>query len=865
MWYKCKETELTMKQIAAVIFCLFAALIHAEEPWIETTEPVTIEVRGIVVDPEGMPVPGAVVRSDFDGVQCETDGAGRFVLSLTMPQYRRLRIYRPDKSQIALSTFLHKSQADPKTGEFRIPLVPARKLTGRVVDAEGKPVPGATVWSTSINNQGITDIAETDDAGNFTLHHPSGVPLGLVVAKKSGLGIDFLAVNETDSPSDGPFTIPLTGARTVRFKAVDGNDNPLEGIEFSVWVFRKGNEHLNPVGLEFIRQKTDVAGIAVFDWLPNWTMEPVEFAGRLRETLNRLMPQTLHVDLQVGLKEVTAVFEPGVFVRGTVLLPDGGPAVNWNVVLDPTDKRWRNFQTDRRGRYEFYVERNQTFRIYVRQRDDVDFNPTTAPDAVAPTRFGMNSGETGLDGLDFRLVKPVRVFGEIKGNPPPGEPGHQSQVRIAEGNPEFFDSDNDGQAFWNSPFRCANVKPDGTFQCWLAPGTFKLRIDDQLSHDKSETKTVIVADLPEIRVDFEVKQDTKYRDVTVRLELPDGTKTGLDHSLTVLFEQRKENGGNPYMMQKNAVAEASMVFKVPGREMEILAVSPDHRFGKYAKLSPETSELTLRLEPTGTVSGILTNDRKNNEPLARRRVEARPKGAWIFPQAIVLTDDQGRFEFTGFVPGIDYELQFTLEPRDWPGVFRAWQSLKTVKAESGKSIDIGTVPCNPILGGHDEFSWAFWGLYIRGHGGKNFDSLFRELLDRAKKENRRLLVLFTENEFDSMYHRFTHFDLAPALYGDPDVASIFERFLFMGVPTDKPSRHKAAFYDKAKVFAKRLGFDEDVVDQPTLCVFGADGKLLHVDDLSEIMEYGPIQGGKPKITVNKAGLLEFLNRWTEAE
>lgn len=865
--------------VTLLILLRCVALI-AEEPWIVPAD--APEVRGVVVDPEDKPVPGAVVRCDFDKIQRETDEAGRFSLRFSRPISRRLRVFRPDKSQLALSVHLHESQADPETGEFRIPLFPARKLTGLVRDARGNPIPGATVWCTLIGTQRITDLAETDRDGNFTLHHPANLALGLLAAQKSGFGIDYFVVNDPypteDGPkpeektargevngtvNNGPFTITLTGAKTVRFKAVDVNDKPLEGIEFSVWSFRKGKHHFNPAWLDFIRQKTDASGIAVFDWLPDWTQEPVEFNGRLREPPNRWLPQTFQVDLQEPAEEVIAVFEPGVFVRGTVRLPDGEPAVNWSVVLDPIQGRWKNARTDRRGRYQFYAGQNQDFRISVRQRDDEITNPTTAPDGVAPTRFNLNSGETGLDGIDFPLRKPTRVFGRVIGNPPPGNPERRSRIHIVEGNPELLDSDDDNQAFWNSPYRCTQVDKDDTFECWLPSGTFRLYTEKRNSHRHDDAKTLEITDQPEIRIEFEVKQTAAYRDVTVRLERLEDSKSELQGATVLLFETIKKTGEDPYMILRNTDGKGTATFQVPGREMDVLVVTSDKRFGKYVKIAPENTEVTLRLEATGNISGTITDDRKNGAPLVGRRVESRPKMAWVLPPLTAVTDATGRFEISGVVPGTDYDLLLPLSPRDWPNATRAWRSLQTVKVESGKTVDVGTAACDPTLSGSNEFSYAFGEIYSSGE--KRFDSLFRELSERAGKENKRLLVLFAENEYNSLYYRFTHYDLADLLYRDPVTAPLFEQFLFMGVPTDRQAQSDTASYGKAKTFVKRLGIDEETLEQPTLCVFDADGKLLHTDPMSGIMEYGPLQNGKPRISVNKAGLLEFLKRWSKSE
>jgi hypothetical protein len=92
-------------------------------------------IRGIVVDPSGAPLPGAVVSLDVPGVTTVTTAEGRFAITPGTPGKRRVRIslggYQPSEATVVL----------PETGgegaieELRITLVPVPRTQAQPAPA----------------------------------------------------------------------------------------------------------------------------------------------------------------------------------------------------------------------------------------------------------------------------------------------------------------------------------------------------------------------------------------------------------------------------------------------------------------------------------------------------------------------------------------------------------------------------------------------------------------------------------------------------------------------------------------------------------------------------------------------------------
>src|SRR5579872_5020673 len=176
-------------------------------------------VRGTVVDMQGNPVAGAVVRSTLirdsgvaeEGSAVTTDatGAFRFPEPLnTLGRYLNLTAANADGLQLGWLNAGRIGAIGPET-TFPIVVKPAREMTVKVTDAADAPVRDATVALLVAMSAGsprsMVGEGRTGADGVVRLRYPADAKAGSVFALKSGAGLATWAAAETDGlPSDQP-------------------------------------------------------------------------------------------------------------------------------------------------------------------------------------------------------------------------------------------------------------------------------------------------------------------------------------------------------------------------------------------------------------------------------------------------------------------------------------------------------------------------------------------------------------------------------------------------------------------------------------------------------------------------------------
>ncbi len=294
------------------------------------------EVHGTVTDEAGKPVGGATVRvvgAPRTRVTAVTDRDGRY--SLTLPA----SVPADDFRQVSLSA----STADgPRhginpimIGRLSVPrdivLKPARKITARVEDAAGKPVPDAEVEV--LNDLDSIASQSTGPDGTVVVIVPDDAKINWVLAKKSGLGFDYFENYRSWPPADdAPLTAPesvklvLDGARTAFLKVAGADGKPIPGVEVCTWYVKKPGKvaDANIAGSWIARSTTGPDGRAPFDWIPRNCDGAVPFLVR---------STGFHADQQPSLPataadraEVAMDVVQDATITGTVLDPDGKPA-----------------------------------------------------------------------------------------------------------------------------------------------------------------------------------------------------------------------------------------------------------------------------------------------------------------------------------------------------------------------------------------------------------------------------------------------------------------------------------------------------------------------------------------------------------
>jgi hypothetical protein len=183
---------------------------------LEPAEAAPRSVHGLVLDATGAPLADAQVSLGFESVL--SDPEGRFALEL-LPflEGKRVRVHAVREGLLPGSAELEWRPgglgSDPAL-PLRIDLGPAPlELRGRVVDAEGRPAPGALVWTSDTTWFGLATI----ERGGQRVTTPITVE-NLTLAR-GGAGPGFGAV-EADADEAGAFVLGGLVARNYRVFAL---------------------------------------------------------------------------------------------------------------------------------------------------------------------------------------------------------------------------------------------------------------------------------------------------------------------------------------------------------------------------------------------------------------------------------------------------------------------------------------------------------------------------------------------------------------------------------------------------------------------------------------------------------------------
>jgi hypothetical protein len=308
-------------------------------------------------------------------------------------------------------------------------LVP--RITGRVVDAAGRPVPGVRIGITSVEPPEPAAFAHfatrTDDAGLFAIR-ATALPAEVFVFGRRHLG--FCAPVRTHPGAHLELKLEPTGTIAMALHltgpAVDADPNHLPSVSAVV----------DEAGLRdgWWAVFRDRAFSARFNLIMRWHKQVwVREEGEV--VLDDLVPETYEVRAAVGVTELAPV--PGVRVAPgqTVRVPqlDGmslGPAVEWTRVrvLGPegeplsgafvhfTIPEWRetwpcgaNGKTDQKGEASFEVPRNTVADVHVEANGMADWHQPAARFPLDVTMCRGTELEISIRGHEA-LKNDVRAF-----------------------------------------------------------------------------------------------------------------------------------------------------------------------------------------------------------------------------------------------------------------------------------------------------------------------------------------------------------------------------------------------------------------------------------------------------------------------
>lgn len=264
------------------------------------------------------------------GRYTRTDAEGRFVFKgLSKERLYRLLVsapgYRPD----------YIREADPEFGGAQLKLrrarltnaPPSRRITARLIDPRGRPVPGArievngyragdTSFSSTLTSR-AEPLAVTDEVGEFTLHCGTGVDALSVSVEGARLARRRLWLTPGEA-----HLIRLHPGSTVTGRLLDAGNKPVPGSFLNM----ETDDQSAAVSMRGFEVATDVNGRFSFTHMPAETKFQLSTPSKEREAINAgltarmITTGTNGGTLALGDLIVTAAHA----LRGRVVLNDGG-------------------------------------------------------------------------------------------------------------------------------------------------------------------------------------------------------------------------------------------------------------------------------------------------------------------------------------------------------------------------------------------------------------------------------------------------------------------------------------------------------------------------------------------------------------
>ncbi|MCG8651882.1 MAG: M56 family metallopeptidase, partial [Pirellulales bacterium] len=295
--------------------------------------------RGVVLDPQGRPVPNVRVVANLlfnQGRETTTNADGEFVFDLEKPN----SLFASTDSG-RLHGLIIKPWAKDETSLQQVKLAPTREVVLEVVDGQGRPVPDAMAGLFA--SYRYLEVDQTDSQGRVRLHMLPDLKDPFVFALRDGVGADYrayvlssdqLADKNAKAPAlpEGPIGLTLDGTRPVRVKVIDNDDQPVPGIEVYPWYITRPDqpEDLNfSYFLSHVKAITDENGEVSFDWMPRWQQQTLTFWPK---SSNHSHSRGSY-DPQKDAGQLTLKIDRLVSVSGRVLMPDGSPAAGVDIVI----------------------------------------------------------------------------------------------------------------------------------------------------------------------------------------------------------------------------------------------------------------------------------------------------------------------------------------------------------------------------------------------------------------------------------------------------------------------------------------------------------------------------------------------------
>ncbi len=668
----------------------------------------SIHVTGTVVDEAGRPVAGIEVqrvdwskytgyRPTATGETTRSDADGNFQFEIRNPPPARIYdlwfvVRDPADQRQGLVTC--SPDALEKNAPLQITLRPMQTVRVRVVNEKSAPVADAFVEMT---DRAVTSVLlgksagavlsqKSDVDGKATLRVPADAWHNPIVAFKSKVGLDYFYIPESakrrqHEPWPEEITLKLSGARSVRLKAVDEAKQPLPSVKFGVTdvvlpgkVLRVG-DYQEPYGVDLTgcggaQATTDAAGIAVFDWLPPefddricFQLMSPEYNPWHQVGFSPRQPQLFRKSL---VEELTVTLVRRTEILGKVMFADGRPAPNMVVQATGVSREGESAhgvaRTKVDGSYEMSVESERSYIVCV--VDDT---------WAGPAHECLLAQGKPIENIDFTLAKATTIKGRITDGPD-HRPLVAQRVSLRMESNHFHDEWQRDSAGYMFPkfYRDTLTDESGSYQFRVGPGLYTIGLwglpfSDLAIDAKSPPEIIHDISLP--------TRAAKIIKGTV--VDPDG-RPAANVSIDGNYSPRHLE------FHGHATTAADGTFELQREPLSLVlnARSADHHLAGAAMVRDQEDKVTLRLRPVAEAHGRLIDHHGN--PITVGTIQYDSRFTVGTDRATVQLDSQGRFTLFGLSPGNDCQMRYCKSVYDWFG-------LPTIHPDKPETIELGDV------------------------------------------------------------------------------------------------------------------------------------------------------------------------------
>jgi hypothetical protein len=521
---------------------------------------------------------------------------------------------------------------------------PDRKPVEKALVIASSDSPSATRWFTAPETPVST---RTDAEGRFRLTLRKGTPQKVRV-EASGLAAQ---VRKAVSPG-ASLTFDLARGGTIEGVVRDGDDGrPVPGARIEAY----GREALalpdDPETGRIVTQ-SDADG--------RFKIEGVGSGLHTVVARSRQAGHASRANVRAGARVELRLF-PAATVSGTVTGPDGKPIPRalLSVAGRPFGRNSAAYAADERGRYEIAGLEPGLYDVIARAPG---LAPAVAPEVVLDERSEAR--------IDLALRPGARVIGRLV----------DERERPVAGKVDVGELDGRATPFVLADSLRAEAGPDGRFAIAEVPqGEHALGV-------RAPGQAVE-------RVDFAVRAGDRQVDVgDVRLEVGIAIR---GHVRTKAGAPVADAGIEGYVMRRGATrsearSEADGSFVLAGLEQatyRLNVAAPG--FGAAEKeAEPGSEPIEVVLEPAGTITGLVTDDR--GRPVDSFRVTAsQGEGGMMrrMPRFEEVSAEDGRFRLADVAAGT-YVLKATAPER-------AAGTVADVVVSVGGTVDVGTIKLGP--------------------------------------------------------------------------------------------------------------------------------------------------------------------------